>query len=343
MKSIFKAVVLVLVCLSLCAANSSAESQIPPKALKTQVVIIGTIHEKHYENQAYSPDVLKEIILSLKPDAILNELPLSLVEPNGRPVESIRKKDRWGPETWVSDTVATQLGIRQIPFDRPDRQENFEKTNYFEKEKQMFELIDKWQQQIQKDDPNSIDLKTISLSEYAYKVRDEMLVNFGPKEYNSEPFDLIIKMKHLITGDIAETIYRKYPGYEGLADICKFFRDQWLERNKIMAENIKKAAKEYPGKRLVVITGAEHRYILRDLLKDVNSIDLKEYWEIKPEPVWRRFFKPFHSYWEATPPEVNKHRELNEPNQPSYLKPTPTEKLKKSGQNTSELKQDSYK
>jgi hypothetical protein len=47
-----------------------------------------------------------------------------------------------------------------------------------------------------------------------------------------------------------------------------------------MVDNIVKAAKEYPGKRLVVITGATHRYTLRDLLKDVNSIDLKEYWEI---------------------------------------------------------------
>lgn len=40
-----------------------------------------------------------------------------------------------------------------------------------------------------------------------------------------------------------------------------------------------------PHKKDIVLTalesGAEHRYILRDLLKDVNSIDLKEFWEIK--------------------------------------------------------------
>ncbi len=339
MKSIFKTTVWTLVCLSLCAANSSVESQ-TPETLKTQVVIIGTIHEKHYENPAYSPDVLREIILSLKPDAILNELPLSLVEPNGRPVESMRKKDRWGPETWAADTVATQLGIRQIPFDRPDRDENYKKTNYLEREKKSKELANKLEQQIQKEDPNSVDLKIGSLAGYAYKARDEMVNNFGPKELNSEPFDLIIRIKTSIVEDIAETIYRKYPGYEGLADDCKFFRDQWLERNKIMAENIKKAAGEYPGKRLVVITGAEHRCILRDLLKDVNSIDLKEYWEITPEPVWRRFFKPFRNYWEAIPPEVNKPREPNEPNQPAYLKPLPPEKLKECGRNASELKQD---
>jgi hypothetical protein len=35
---------------------------------------------------------------------------------------------------------------------------------------------------------------------------------------------------------------------------------------------------EYPGMRLAVVTGSMHRYILRDLLKNEESIDLREYW-----------------------------------------------------------------
>ena len=46
-----------------------------------------------------------------------------------------------------------------------------------------------------------------------------------------------------------------------------------------MVDNIVKAAKNHPGKRLVVITGATHRYVLRDLLKNEECIELKEYWE----------------------------------------------------------------
>jgi hypothetical protein len=48
-----------------------------------------------------------------------------------------------------------------------------------------------------------------------------------------------------------------------------------------MVQNILKAAQAYPGKRLCVLTGCEHRYILRDLLKDIPSIEVKEYWELK--------------------------------------------------------------
>lgn len=73
---------------------------------------------------------------------------------------------------------------------------------------------------------------------------------------------------------------KKYPGYEQLADEAHFFRDQWHERNRIMADNIIKAAKQYAGRRLVVVTGATHRYILRDLLKNEPNIELKEYGEL---------------------------------------------------------------
>jgi hypothetical protein len=107
----------ILFCLNLCIGNLCSQTS-EHTAEKTQVVvIIGTIHSAHYENSNYSPEKLKGIILSLKPDAILNELPLSLVDPNGRPLERIRRKGNpGGPESWAADTVAQQLGIKQNKF-----------------------------------------------------------------------------------------------------------------------------------------------------------------------------------------------------------------------------------
>ncbi len=72
----------------------------------------------------------------------------------------------------------------------------------------------------------------------------------------------------------------RYPAYKTFTVEDRFFTNEWNERNKIMADNIIKAAKQYVGKRLVVLTGSEHRYILRDLLKDEPTINLKEYWEL---------------------------------------------------------------
>ena len=280
MAKIFSIVGLVLLSCGSLVANNNTGKDVSNEAQKTRVVIVGTIHKAHHENPKYSPETLKEIIASLKLDAILNELPLSLVEANGRPIKKIRDKYK-SPECWAADTVATQLNIKQIPFDRPDRQENFKKTNYFERQKRSNKLANKWGELVMKQDPNSIDLKIAKLMSYAGQAEGHLFRNSAPEIINSEAHDSIIRIKKSLWYDILPTILKKYPGYELLTEDYHFARDQWSERNRIMADNIIKAAKEYPGKRLVVVTGATHRYILRDLLKKEKSIELKEYWQIE--------------------------------------------------------------
>jgi hypothetical protein len=39
----------------------------------------------------------------------------------------------------------------------------------------------------------------------------------------------------------------------------------------------------YPGKRLVVLTGYEHRYRLRELLAQQKGVSVKEFWEVAPK------------------------------------------------------------
>lgn len=278
MAKIFKIAGLLLICCTLCAGINFAEQQASSEVEKTEVVIIGTIHGKHYKNSKYSPEVLKETILALNPDGILNELPLSRVDPSGRPLHRSYSKH---PEGWAADTVAMKLGIKQIPFDRPDRQENFKRTGYFERQKRANRLSNKWGKMVYENDPNSLDLKIAQLMGYAGQAEGYLFTNSDPEIINSEAHDSIIRIKKSLWYDIMPTILKKYPGYKTLVEDYYFARDQWIERNRIMADNIIKAAKEYPGKRLVVVTGATHRYILRDLLKDEKSIELKEYWQIK--------------------------------------------------------------
>jgi hypothetical protein len=253
-------------------------SPVTSETKHTEVVIIGTIHSFHHKNPHYSPEVLKEIIISLRPDAILNELPLSLVDPNGRP--KTRSRDSSCPEIWAADVVATHLGIKQIPFDRPDRQENFKRTNFFKRQKRCNELLEEWEQHLSKRDPNCLALKIGRLWGYASAGEAELIACGSPEIINSDVHDSIIRIRQGMWCEIAPRILETDPNYKTLAQECRFFRDQWHTRNKIMVDNIVKAAKLYPGKRLAVITGATHRYILRDLLKDEPSIDLKEYWQI---------------------------------------------------------------
>jgi hypothetical protein len=264
---------LVLYSASLCEVN---EPNVPVEIKKTEVIIVGTIHGRHYQNPNYSPKVLRDIILSLKPEIILNELPLSQVDPNGRPIHRDYESHAEG---WASDYVAVKLGIKQIPFDRPDREKNYRVTDYFKRQNKYMELVQKWANEREQKEPNCVDLKLVRSWSDASHTQWYLDVHGSPENINSEGYDRLIRLKQTLYKEVIPGLFRKYSGYEILADEGEFFREQWQSRNKIMAENILKAAMEYKGKRIVVLTGSEHRYILRDLLKDENTIELKEYWQ----------------------------------------------------------------
>jgi len=279
-KTTFTILASILLCFNLCAATSIAESEVPAEAKETQVVIIGTIHTAHHKNPKYSPEVLKEIIIFLKPDIILNELPLSLVDPNGRPIEQIRGRDSDCPEVWAADQAAMKLGVKQIPFDRGDREKNRQETDFYKKRKRSGEQRDKWLKEIKKDNPEAIELKISLLQDHAGQAQEYLLLNSGPKLINSDAFDSIIRVKDSVWEDILPVIMGKHPQHKHSMDDLHFLINEWQERNVIMANNIAKTAKQNPGKRIVVITGATHRYILRRLLKDKKVINLREFWEI---------------------------------------------------------------
>jgi hypothetical protein len=279
-KTTLTILVSILLCFNLCAAKSIVESEVPAEAKETQVVIIGTIHSTHHKNPKYSPEVLKEIIVSLKPDIILNELPLSLVNPNGRPIEQIRGRDSDCPEVWAADQAAMELGVKQIPFDRRDREKNRQETDFYKKRKRSGEQRDKWLKEIKKDNPEAIELKISVLQDHAGQAQEHLRFNAGPKLINSDAFDSIIRVKDSVWEDILPVIMGKHPQHKHSIDDLHFLINEWQERNAIMANNIAKAAKQNPGKRIVVITGATHRYILRRLLKDKKVANLREFWEI---------------------------------------------------------------
>ena len=67
---------------------------------------------------------------------------------------------------------------------------------------------------------------------------------------------------------------------EAMAGEFAFLRDQWEDRNRIMADNIMAQAAKYPGRRLVVICGVDHKYALRDLLAKEPGVKVLEYYEI---------------------------------------------------------------
>jgi hypothetical protein len=101
-----------------------------------------------------------------------------------------------------------------------------------------------------------------------------------PEIINSEAFDSVIRIHWRMREHVVPALMRQHPEKAELASEIQWLREQWYERNRIMVGKILERAKHYPGGRLAILSGAEHRYILRDLLSREKGIVLKEYGQL---------------------------------------------------------------
>ena len=252
----------------------------------TEVIILGTIHEDHLKNTQYTVDDVKQIMLRLKPTAILEELPLKISD---KPtIENDRIAD-WlvkgadTPEVRAVNPVADALNIPVYPFDRPDRQEVYARTNYFPRQGKSSQALNQWLSKTM-DSQTTPSLAARVVMQW-YEVSqgfNALTETASPRILNSEGVDRIVRVKHSMCYDIVPAVLEGIPELKEAAEVFRFFGQEWTERNKIMAENIERIAHRYPGRRLVVLTGLEHRYMLRDLLGKNKAVALKEFWEVAP-------------------------------------------------------------
>lgn len=259
------------------AATTSQPASAPAIA-PAQVVILGTLHGGHDSNPSYSTDTLRDIILAMKPAAILLELPPQIgtrqtVE-NGRVIQNYM-----GNEAKACNQAADALGVNVIPFDREGRNEYYRQTNYFARQKDANEGYRNWLQAQSKKAPDSPPVRALQLLGDALGNQRKLDARSGPEKINSAAYDMIIATKHQIMFGMIPTVLAA-AGRRELSGEFRYLAEEWQVRNAAMARNIASAARQFPGKRLVVVTGSEHRYILRDLLAKAPEAELKEFYEV---------------------------------------------------------------
>jgi len=246
-----------------------------PDSLLTEIILIGTMHDRHDSNPYYDTQELKRIMLELRPAVLLIEVPEKQMGADGR----VHEEDRIGPELTTTDQVANELHIPQIPFDHPNRNER--NTELLKRWNDIQPRIDQLSKEIKS--RGSLDPQFVSLYDLAHAALENEQIRATPAIVNSDASDALTSIYYSISQDILIAIAGHYPGYDDLVEGLKYTRDWWLERNNVMAANILKTARSYRGKRMVIQTGSDHRYILRDLLKNKPGIALKEFWEILPK------------------------------------------------------------
>jgi hypothetical protein len=183
-------------------------------------------------------------------------------------------------EGWSANAAAEALQVPVIPYDREGRNEWYQQTKYFDRQAQLSRRVNDW---LKKEESRKEATAEAAILGPLLKGMTESQMNFvriaGPEIINSEGFDQIIRTKHLIWLELLPQLSEKVTPLNNLAGEAAFLRNEWRERNRIMADHIAAEARKRPGRRVVVLCGAEHRYILRDLLSSVPDIRLREYYD----------------------------------------------------------------
>jgi len=236
---------------------------------RTEVIVVGTVHQ---ETTNYRAKDLVTILERVRPDCILCEYDASFF------TKDYHLAFRFGglEESAVREYL-TRHSAELRPYDIDGRNDYYRKHRTFEREDAFFQAIWKARDAGELDSCAKEILETVMKG---FAERDRFLAS-DPRAINSFTCDAALVQKAYV-----------YPmGYAELSRRCSrlnAFREDWdeetrfeIRRNEAMIGHICDWAKQFPGKRLGVLCGFEHRHQLRSGIRfsTPSEILLKEYWD----------------------------------------------------------------
>lgn len=251
---------------------------------KTVITIIGNIHQAVPN---YNADTLLTLLNKVKPDILLHENDSSFFTKDFSFKDASTENEGMASEKYISKNPQTQMR----PFDFEGRNEYRKITGIKPTESLAVELLDSlYESNLLSEKQRKVYKKYVNLLKPLQKAACGRPIDFNNSKndkiceerqyYQYTKLLNIMRVRpefsnHFYTMPNGKTIsYEK--GFQRAAEF-------WDLRNQTMAKNILKIAREYSGKKLVVLTGFMHRYYiireLRKLIKGNKNIIIKEFYE----------------------------------------------------------------
>lgn len=241
-------------------ANTSNNQQ-------TEVYLIGT---RHTPTATYDSDTVYQYLEKIQPDLILLELDSAFF--NGDRLK--RKytfvmsfypflKKYWNLEILAATKYAKYQDheVRLAAFEWEDLQP-YKEIRGKKRSKMMNALLD-----TQTDSAKRVIYECILLLNYS---RDLVTL----QDFNSAKNDSIMEQFVKFEYELIPKLVLANDSLNEHHEFAKKFEDYWPTRNSFMAQNILKAIRQNPNKKIVILTGYKHRYLLYELLKpSMNMTD----------------------------------------------------------------------
>jgi len=238
----------------------------------TTLCIVGTEHDSSaFINSAKIYDVIKRIA----PDVILYEF-----EEDGFTGNTFNLQKYPGflctNESKACYRYQKEYGIDIRPYDIEGRNKHYRDTKFDENSEKLVKMI-----------TTAYEGKTLS-AESAREWKRHLKVvplldiatGYTLEDINTSLFVRISEAKNNLTFNAL--IYITQRDFPDWVDIVTEWQDFWDKRNRVMTEKILNNCKNYPGKKILVLTGQEHKSQLLKYLEPhivTNNIILREFHE----------------------------------------------------------------
>ncbi len=219
------------------------------KGSHSQVLVIGTIHQRHNTNENYSYSHVLQILENFHPDVICVEI---------RPQDF--RKTLYLKEMTLATIYGLEHDKKVYPIDW------WNETNYRQERSQYMETAE-YAEKKKEEDKRTAESSIIQSFKKKYGEWKEFSKSQGYSFFNGKEYNDYITRGY----DISMSIYGDHSmnGY-------------WQTRNQNMLNLIRKAIDENRGKRVIILTGAEHKYYFDKYLAEMRDMDLIEFSSLLP-------------------------------------------------------------
>ena len=234
----------------------------------TTIYLLGTAHQ---ETTHYKTDDLAEILNKIKPDLILMEYDSTFFNAQ---FELKRVSECIEDLAVIKYRTVKPVPIR--PYDIEGRNQFYRENRYFETLSEMVNDVKVLRNTGKLVDEASFELDLFDKVSMAkgFWLQDRP----DAKTLNSKLGDQIVKTEHELRYAIFRRIIEITPELHKYRQFITLVIDEWYRRNKSMADNIAKWTEKFPKSKITVLVGAEHRYILHELLAE-RKLSVKEFYE----------------------------------------------------------------